>query len=49
METDFSKNRKKAEEDFEKKIEELRIQGMQLYTSTKIKMENDIQSLEKCY
>lgn len=49
METDFAKNRKKAEEDFEKKIEQLRIEGMQVFTNTKIKMENDIQSLEKCY
>ena len=49
MERDFEKNRKNAEEDFEKKIEELRIEGQQIYTSTKIKMENDIQNLEKCY
>ncbi len=38
MEGDFYKNRKKAEEEFEKKIEELRIEGMQFFTSTKIKM-----------
>ena len=49
MEQDFAVNRKKAEEDFEKKIEELRIEGMQIFTNTKIKMENDIQNLEKCY
>ena len=49
MEQDFAINRKKAEEDFEKKIEELRIEGMQNFTSTKIRMENDIQNLEKCY
>lgn len=49
MEQDFAINRKKAEEDFEKKIEELRIEGMQSFTSTKIRMENDIQNLEKCY
>jgi hypothetical protein len=45
MEHDFAENRRKAEEDFEKKIDELRIEGMQAYTSTKIKMENDIQNL----
>lgn len=49
MEHDFAENRRKAEEDFEKKIDELRIEGMQAYTSTKIKMENDIQNLQKCY
>ena len=49
MEQDFAENRKKAEEDFEKKIDELRIEGMKNYTNTKIRMENDIQNLEKCY
>ena len=49
MEQDFANNRAKAEEDFEKKIDELRVEGMQIYTNTKIKMETDIQNLEKCY
>ena len=49
MEQSFAENRRKGEEEFEKKIEELRIEGMQLYTSMKIKMETDIQNLEKCY
>lgn len=45
MEQDFADNRKKAEDDFEKKIDELRIEGMQIYTSTKIRMQTDIQNL----
>ena len=49
MEQSFADNRRKAEEEFQKKIEELRIEGMQQYTSMKIKMETDIQNLERCY
>ena len=49
MEQSFSLSRRRQEEEFEKAIDKLRVEGMQLYTSTKIKMENDIQNLEKCY
>lgn len=49
MEQSFADDRKKSEEEFERRIEELRIEGMQVYSSLKKKMENDIQNLEKCY
>ena len=49
MEQKFTVSRKEQEEQFEKAIEKLRIEGMQTYNSTRIKMENDIQNLEKCY
>lgn len=45
MEHSFSLSRRRQEEEFQKAIEKLRVQGMQTYTSTKIKMENDIQNL----
>ena len=45
MEQEFTEKRIEAEDDFEKKIEDLRIEGMQIFTNTKIKMENDIQNL----
>lgn len=45
MEQSFSLSRRRQEEEFEKAIDKLRVEGMQLYTSTKIKMENDIQNL----
>ncbi len=49
MEQSFAEDRRKSEEQFERRIEELRIEGMQVYSSLKKKMENDIQNLEKCY
>jgi dynein regulatry complex protein 1 len=49
MESSFAESRRRQEEEFEKAIEKLRVEGMQTYTTTKIKMENDIQNLEKCY
>jgi dynein regulatory complex protein 1 len=49
MESSFAESRRRQEEEFEKAIEKLRVEGMQTFTSTKIKMENDIQNLEKCY
>lgn len=45
MEQSFAEDRRKSEEQFEKRIEELRIEGMQVYSSLKKKMENDIQNL----
>ena len=38
MEQKFGKEREEAEKKFEKQIEDLRIEGMQIYTNTKIKM-----------
>lgn len=49
MESSFAESRRRQEEEFQKAIEKLRVDGMQTYTTTKIKMENDIQNLEKCY
>jgi dynein regulatory complex protein 1 len=49
MESSFAESRRRQEEEFERAIEKLRVEGMQTYTTTKIKMENDIQNLEKCY
>ena len=49
MEGSFAESRKRQEEEFERAIEKLRVEGQQNYTATKIKMENDIQNLEKCY
>lgn len=38
MEQSFAESRRRQEEEFERAIEKLRVEGMQTYTSTKIKM-----------
>jgi dynein regulatory complex protein 1 len=48
-EEEFASKRVKAEEDFTKKIEDLRVDGAKNYASTKIRMETEIQELEKYY
>ena len=49
MEQSFAETRKKAEDEFNKKIEDLRIEGSKHYTQTKIELEKEIQNLEKCH
>lgn len=39
----------KAEDDFTKRIEDLRVDGAKNYASTKIRLETEIQELEKYY
>jgi dynein regulatory complex protein 1 len=48
-EEQFAAKRMKAEEDFTKKIEDLRVEGAKMYSSTKIRFETDIQTLEKYF
>jgi dynein regulatory complex protein 1 len=49
MENESAENRRRTEDEFVKIIDNLRIQGAKEYSDSKIRIEREIQDLEKCY